>query len=401
MPRHVVLAYSGGLDTSWCIPHLINEGYDVTTATVDVGGLDEAARYDLESRALILGAKAHHIVDARQLFYDKTVRFLIAGNVRRGGVYPLCVGAERTVQAMESARISVELGADAVAHGCTAAGNDQVRFDTALRAINPDLTVIAPIRDLMPTRTQQVADLEALGLPVPSHGAAYSVNSGLWGVTIGGSETKSSDGHLPESAWQRTKGALQAAKPDRTLVIGFEKGHPVSMDGKNMEPVDLIEALDVIAASYGIGRGIHLGDTVLGLKGRVAFEAPAATVLIDAHRELEKLVLTGRQQQAKDSVARQYGDWLHEGHALDPAVRDLEALLHSSQARVTGEVELTLRTGGFFVEGVRSPYSLLAASGSVYGEEAKDYSARDAAGFARIVGMPSVLAARAGKHGDA
>jgi argininosuccinate synthase len=369
MPELVALAYSGGLDTSWCIPHLIGEGYDVVTVTVDVGGLDDAAKQDLETRALALGAKAHHIIDARDLFYQKTLRYLIAGNIRRGGVYPLCVGAERTVQAMEAARMAAELGATAVAHGCTAAGNDQVRFDTALRAVDPSLRVLAPIRDLMPARSQQVADLEARGYPVPTHGAAYSVNSGLWGVTIGGTETKNSDGVLPEEAWQRTRGAFDQPR---------------------------IEALDACAAPYGIGRGMHLGDTVLGLKGRVAFEAPAATVLLDAHRELEKLVLTGRQQQAKDAMARVYGDWLHEGHALDPAMRDIEALLDQSQARVCGEVVVTLRTGSAFVEGVRSPFSLMAASGSVYGEEAKDYSARDAAGFARIVGLPSVLASRAG-----
>jgi len=396
MPELVALAYSGGLDTSWCIPHLIGEGYDVVTVTVDVGGLDDAAKQDLETRALALGAKAHHIIDARDLFYQKTLRYLIAGNIRRGGVYPLCVGAERTVQAMEAARMAAELGATAVAHGCTAAGNDQVRFDTALRAVDPSLRVLAPIRDLMPARSQQVADLEARGYPVPSHGAAYSVNSGLWGVTIGGTETKHSDGVLPEEAWQRTRGAFDQPRSPQTMVIGFDHGHPVALDGNAMEPVALIEALDACAAPYGIGRGMHLGDTVLGLKGRVAFEAPAATVLLDAHRELEKLVLTGRQQQAKDAMSRVYGDWLHEGHALDPAMRDIEALLDQSQTRVCGEVVVTLRTGSAFVEGVRSPFSLMAASGSVYGEEAKDYSARDAAGFARIVGLPSVLASRAG-----
>jgi argininosuccinate synthase len=258
------------------------------------------------------------------------------------------------------------------------------------------MEIVAPIRDLTPSRSQQVEDLQRLGMPVPKHGAAYSINSGLWGVTIGGTETTTSDGQVPEHAWVRTQGAYANPKAPTKITLTFKEGQPTHVDGVAMEPVALIEHVDTLAASYGIGRGVHLGDTVLGVKGRVAFEAPAATVLIESHRELEKLVLTGRQQAMKDAAARNYGDWLHEGHFLDPACRDIEALLTQSQTRVSGEVVVTLRTGSLFVEGVSSPYSLMAASRSTYGEAAKDWTPTDAAGFSRLVALPSILAARAG-----
>lgn len=396
MAKRIILAYSGGLDTSWCIPHLIGEGWEVITVTVDVGGMSDDERQDLADRAKQLGAISHHFVDARAAFYATTLRFLIAGNVRRGGVYPLCVGAERFLQAQMVAEFANQAGAAAIGHGCTAAGNDQVRFETALRALAPGVEIVAPIRDLTPSRSQQVEDLQRLGMPVPKHGAAYSINSGLWGVTIGGTETTTSDGQVPEHAWVRTQGAFAAPKGPIKLTLTFKEGQPTHVDGVAMEPVALIEHVDALAASYGIGRGVHLGDTVLGVKGRVAFEAPAATVLIESHRELEKLVLTGRQQAMKDAAARNYGDWLHEGHFLDPACRDIEALLIQSQTRVTGEVVVTLRPGSLFVEGVSSPYSLMAASGSTYGEAAKDWTPTDAAGFSRLVALPSILAARAG-----
>lgn len=396
MAKRIILAYSGGLDTSWCIPHLIGEGWEVITVTVDVGGMSDAEREDLAERAQKLGAISHHFVDARAAFYATTLRFLIAGNVRRGGVYPLCVGAERFLQAQMVAEFANQAGASAIGHGCTAAGNDQVRFETALRALAPGMEIVAPIRDLTPSRSQQVEDLQRLGMPVPKHGAAYSINSGLWGVTIGGTETTTSDGQVPEHAWVRTQGAFANPKAPTKITLTFKEGQPTHVDGVAMEPVALIEHVDALAAGYGIGRGVHLGDTVLGVKGRVAFEAPAATVLIESHRELEKLVLTGRQQAMKDAAARNYGDWLHEGHFLDPACRDIEALLTQSQTRVTGEVVVTLRTGSLFVEGVSSPYSLMAASGSTYGEAAKDWTPTDAAGFSRLVALPSILAARAG-----
>ncbi len=400
MPETVVLAFSGGLDTSWCVPWLREtRKAEVVTVTVDVGGFDAAARKDLEARAMRLGATRHLFVDGRKTLFDELLRYLIMGNVLRGGVYPLCVGAERSLQARESAKVAREIGAKGVAHGCTAAGNDQVRFEVALRTVAPELEIIAPIRDLHPSREDEVAFLKTRGLPIPGFGAAYSVNTGLWGVTIGGQETKGTRETLPEAAWVRTKGAFDHPRAPERHVLGFDQGIPCSLDGERLDPVSLIETLDAKAAVFGIGRGIHLGDTILGMKGRVAFEAPAAHVLIGAHRELEKLTLTGRQQAVKDSVARTYGDLVHEGQFLEPTCRDIEALFRSTQERVSGEVHLLFRPGSFFVEGVTSPWSLRDASASVYGEAIGEWTPEDARGFSRLLALPGMLHARAGKKG--
>jgi argininosuccinate synthase len=397
MSDPIVLAFSGGLDTSFCIPFLAaSTGRPVVTVTVDTGGLDAAAVESLAARSRALGAADHLLVDARQAYFDKVLRFLIMGNVRRGQVYPLCVGAERVIQAQEVARAAARLGTRSVAHGCTAAGNDQVRFDVALRTLDPDLEVIAPVRDSPRPRAEQVAYLEARGLPVPPFGAAYSINRGMWGVTIGGKETLDSLAPIPESAWVLTRDAFDRALPAERHTVGFAVGIPVSWDGEEMGPVPLIERVEAAAAPFGIGRGIHLGETILGIKGRVAFEAPAAEVLLTAHRELEKLTLTGRQIRVKETVAAVYGDLIHEGQHLDPVCRDIEALLASSQARVTGEVKLLFRTGQVFVEGVVSPHSLLAATKGVYGEAAGEWTAADARGFSRIAAMPGMLYGRAG-----
>jgi argininosuccinate synthase len=401
MTKPIVLAFSGGLDTSFCIPWLKERhGAEIVTVSVDTGGLDDPARRALEQRAKRLGAREHVLVDAREAFFDETLRYLVMGNVLRGGIYPLCVGAERTLQARKVAEVARRLGAQAIAHGCTAAGNDQVRFEVALRTLAPELEVIAPIRDQGFSREHEVKALAAWGFEVPSARAAYSVNRGLWGVTIGGRETNDTVDPLPEDAWVLTKGAFDRPRAAEVHRIGFERGVPVSIDGERLEPVALIERLDAIAAPFGIGRGIHLGDTIFGLKGRVAFEAPAATVLILAHRELEKLTLTARQQRLKDTVAASYGDWVHEGQFLEPACRDAEALLASSQQRVTGEVQVRMRPGSIFVEGVRSPHSLKAASRAVYGEAAGEWTAADARGFSRLQALPGMLHARASRGED-
>lgn len=397
MPERVVLAYSGGLDTSFCVPWLKERlGAEVIAVTVDTGGLDDAARRALHDRALALGAARHVLVDARARYFDETLSFLIMGNVLRGHVYPLCVGAERGLQARIVAEVARDAGAGAVAHGSTAAGNDQVRFEVALRILAPDLDVLAPIRDEGLSREAEVAFLGARGFDWPADRAVYSINAGLWGCTIGGRETSDTVEALPESAWVWTRGAFDRPAEPATHTIAFERGVPVALDGIAMDPVALIERLNVEAGAYGIGRGIHLGDTILGVKGRVAFEAPAASVLIVAHRELEKLVLTARQQRIKDQVAAAYGDLVHEGQALDPVGRDIEALVLSSQARVTGEVRVLFRPGVAFVEGVASPHSLKAASKAVYGEAAAEWSAADARGFSRMLGLPAMLHARAG-----
>ena len=399
MGTPIVLAYSGGLDTSFLVPWIAeHERRPVITVTVDTGGIDAAARATLAQRSQALGAIAHHQVDARADYFQQVLRFLVMGNVRRGQLYPLCVGAERVMQAQTIARVARELGSDTVAHGCTAAGNDQVRFEVALRTLAPDLAVLAPVRDAAFRREDELAYLRERGLPVPPSGARYSVNRGLWGVTIGGRETLTSEGSLPEEAWLLTKDAFAVPRAPERHVLRFEAGLPAAVDGVALDPVSLIEKLEALAAPYGIGRGIHLGDTIIGTKGRVAFEAPAAEVLITAHRELEKLVLTARQQRVKEGLAQTYGDLVHEGQLLDPVCRDIEALLLSSQQRVTGEVHLLLRTGNLFIEGVSSPYSLMAASRGVYGEAAGEWSATDALGFSRIVALPGVFHTRAGER---
>ena len=402
MGSPIVLAYSGGLDTSFLVPWLAEHQHrPVITVTVDTGGIDAAASAALAERSRALGALSHTQVDARADYFEQVLRFLIMGNVRRGQLYPLCVGAERVMQAQTIARVARELGSDTVAHGCTAAGNDQVRFEVALRTLAPDLKVLAPVRDQAFRREDELAYLRERSLPVPPTGAKYSVNRGLWGVTIGGKETLTSAGTIPDDAWILTRGAFTHARPPERHTLSFREGRPVALDGKADTAVGIIEALEALAAPFGIGRGIHLGDTIIGTKGRVAFEAPAAEVLLTAHRELEKLVLTGRQQRIKELVAQPYGDLVHEGQLLDPVCRDIEALLLSSQQRVSGDAHLVLQPGNVFIAGVESPWSLMAASRGVYGEAAGEWSARDALGFSRIVALPGVFHARAGERAAA
>jgi len=393
----IILAFSGGLDTSFCVPWLKeNYGRDVVTACVDTGGIDAAAADALRQRALSLGAIEHVLIDAKHDFFDSVLKHLIAGNVLRGQAYPLCVGAERGLQATRLAQIATQRGASTVAHGCTAAGNDQVRFEVALRTLNPELQVLAPVRDNNWIREEQLAYLEKHGLPLPAQGSTYSINRGLWGITIGGQETLTSAGSLPEAAWVLSAHAFSNPQSPSQHTLRFEQGIPVALDGEALSAVILIEKLESLAGAYGIGRGIHLGDTILGTKGRVAFEAPAAITLIAAHRELEKLVLSAQQLRIKDSVATVYGDLIHEGKQLDLACADAEALLTSSQRRVTGTVHFALRPGQLFIEGTESPHSLLAATKGLYGESAGEWNAADAQGYARMLSLPGLLQSRAG-----
>jgi argininosuccinate synthase len=374
-----------------------NTGRPVITVTVDTGGIDAATAGTLASRARALGSIEHHTVDARADYFEQVLRFLIMGNVRRGQLYPLCVGAERVMQAQTIALMARKLGTNTIAHGCTAAGNDQVRFEVALRTLAPELTVLAPVRDHAFQRKDELAYLEARKLPVPPWGAAYSVNRGLWGVTIGGKETLNSHGSIPDEAWVLSRDAFTKPQAPERHTISFEKGIPSALDGRKLDPVTLIEELEIIGAKFGIGRGVHLGDTIIGTKGRVAFEAPAAETLLTAHRELEKLVLTARQQRIKELVANPYGDLVHEGQLLDPVCRDIEALLVNSQARVTGDVHVLMRPGSLFVEGVDSRFSLMAASRGVYGEAVGEWTATDALGFSKIVSLTGVFHRRAGQ----
>jgi argininosuccinate synthase len=394
----ILLAFSGGLDTSFLVPWLKeNYGRPIITVTVDTGGIDAEAAKVLDKRAKELGAKEHILVEAKQGYYEQVIKYLIIGNVKRGQMYPLCVGAERVMQAQTIAEWARKLGTKIVAHGCTAAGNDQVRFEVALRTLAPELTILAPVRDKAFKRPEQLQYLEDRKLTIPPYGAAYSVNRGLWGVTIGGKETLTSEGSIPDHAWVLSKDAFSKPNAPESHTITFHQGTPCGLDGQKLDPVAVIEQLETIGAKFGVGRGIHLGDTIIGTKGRVAFEAPAAEVLISAHRELEKLVMTGRQQRIKEMVAGPYGDLVHEGQHLDPVCRDIEALLVSSQSRVTGDVKVMYRPGNAFVEGVTSPYSIMAASKGVYGEAAGEWTAADALGFSKMVGLPGMFWTRAGK----
>lgn len=393
MQKHeiVALAFSGGLDTSYCTARLAADGWTVHTVWVDTGGAGDADRERIRAQALAVGAAQHHAVDARALVYDRFVRFLIQGNVLRGEVYPLSVAAERTQQAISLVAVAREIGATAVAHGSTGAGNDQIRFDVALRVLAPDLTILTPVREATLTRPQAIAWLEQHGLPVPPQSGAYSVNAGLWGTTWGGGWT-----HDP---WAGPPAELLDPPADAPapfeIVITWKDGLPVSLDGTALAGPALVERLGALTQASGIGRNTHTGETALGIKGRIGFEAGAALVLIHAHREIEKLVLTRWQTFWKDQLGRFYGDRLHEGQYFDPALRDIEALIASSQQRVTGETRVRLAPGRYQVTGVRSPFSMMDPAVATYGEEPRLWTGEEARAFARVAAIPSLLAARA------
>ncbi len=388
----LALAFSGGLDTSFCVPRLQDEGWSVHTVYVDTGGTSAADREAIRAQALAVGAVEHHEVDARSAVYERFVRFLIQGNVLRGEVYPLSVAAERTQQALSVVEAARRIGARAVAHGSTGAGNDQIRFDVALRVLAPDLDIVTPIRDLAISREQAIAYLQERGLPVPGKASAYSINRGLWGTTWGGGWTHDTWAGPPDELLDPP---ADAPAP-REIVLGWERGLPTALDGKPLGGPALVERLGELAQAYGFGRNIHVGETALGIKGRIGFEAGAALLLISAHRELEKLVLTKWQTFWKEQLSRFYGDRLHEGQYFDPSLRDIEALITSSQARVTGETRVRLAPGRFQVTGTRSPYSMMDRTVATYGEENRLWTGEEARAFARVAAIPSLLAARAG-----
>jgi argininosuccinate synthase len=398
--KKAVLAFSGGLDTSFCVLYLQEQGYEVVTVTVDTGGFTVDELAVIEARALDLGASAHHTLDGKRALYDQMVSYIVKGNVLRGGVYPLSVGPERVIQAAEVVRIAREVGAEAVAHGSTGAGNDQVRFDVAVRTLAPELEIISPIRDQGMTRSEEAAHLQAHGVPVDAETRAYSVNQGMLGTTIGGKETKSSWGVPPDGVYPTVVPIDEAPDAPAEFVIGFEAGLPVSLDGETLDGLALMAQLDALGARHGVGKAIHLGDTIMGIKGRIALEAPAPLILITAHRELEKLVLTKQQAFWKNHLADVYGNLLHEGQYFDPVMRDIEALIDSSQRRVTGEVQVKLHKGNVVVTGVRSPYSLLDQAVATYGEENVLWDGRDARGFCKIYGVQAMLAHRAAEVQD-
>lgn len=389
----IALAFSGGLDTSYCVPRLAERGFAVHTVYVNTGGATAEELAAIRRQALAVGSAEHHEIDARRLVFDRFVRYLIQGNVLRGEVYPLSVAAERTQQAISTVEVARKIGARAVAHGSTGAGNDQVRFDIAFRVLAPDLGIETPIRDQGLTREKAIAYLEARSLPVPPRAGAFSINKGLWGTTWGGGWTHDTWAGPPPELLDPP---ADAPAP-REVVIAWEEGVPVSLDGTPHDGPGIIAALNQLADAYGVGRNIHVGETALGIKGRIGFEAGAAVLLVSAHRELEKLVLTKWQAFWKDHLARFYGDRLHEGHYFDPALRDVEALITSSQARVTGETRIRLAPGRYLVTGTRSRFSLMDPSVATYGEVNRLWTGEEARAFARIGAIPSLLAARVGE----
>jgi len=372
------------LDTSYCAIYLSKElGYEVHTITVNTGGFNESEVKEIEKRALSLGVKSHTTVDETKNYYDKVIRFLVFGNVLKNGTYPLSVSAERMSQALATAKYAQQINAQAVAHGSTGAGNDQVRFDMVFQILAPGLEIITPIRDKKLSREEEVEYLKSNGVAFSSEKAKYSINKGIWGTSVGGKETLNSLGMLPEEAWptQVTKGGSEEIK------LGFEKGELISVNGKGFShPTEAIQFLQSIAGHYGIGRDIHVGDTIIGIKGRVGFEAAAPVLIIKSHHALEKHVLTKWQLSWKDQLAQFYGNWLHEGQYLDPVMRNIEAYLSDSQQNVTGEVSVTLYPYRFQINGITSPYDLMSAKFGKYGEMNLGWTGDDVKGFTKIFG---------------
>lgn len=395
----VLVAFSGGLDTSWCVAHLRGTtGRDVVTVTIDTGGFDAAELAVIEARAKELGAARHITVDGCRAVFDRFVRFLVAGNCLRGGVYPMCVSAERIVQAEETARVAREIGASAVAHGSTGAGNDQVRFDVAFSVLLPGVKNLTPVRELQLSRQAEHDFLTSHGFTSKVEAKTYSVNKGLWGTTIGGGGLHDPSRPVPADCWQDTADPDRAPAGGAEVTVAFERGVPVGVDGVAMDGVAIVRRLAALGGAHGVGRGVHTGDTILGIKGRLAFEAPAAAILVTAHREIEKLVLTRLQQRWKDQLGTFYGELVHEGLWFDPVRTDVETFLISSQRRVTGSVRLRLVRGRVEVVSIDSPASLLGRLGATYGEGSRAWTGEEARGFCKIYGVPSVLAAR--RDGD-
>jgi argininosuccinate synthase len=399
MKKKAVLAYSGGLDTSYCIAYLREQrGFDVITVTVDTGGFSGSDLAEIEARSRRLGAVEHRTIDGRKRVFDGYVSYLIKGNVLRGHVYPLAVAAERVVQAEVIAEEATRIGADAIAHGSTGAGNDQVRFDVAFQVLCPDIEIITPIRDHRLSRAEEYAFLEERGVKIAQTAKEYSINAGLWGATIGGGVTHDPWNEIPSHVWDQAIG--ESVRTDRQdVVLEFEKGIPVAIDAQRFEGEELVRKLGGLCRGFRAGLGIHIGDTVLGIKGRIAFEAGAAVVLIHAHRELEKITLTAWQRFWKDHAAEFYGKLLHEGLPFEPALADIRAMLDSSQERVTGEARIAFDPYRFAVTGVRSPFGMMWSDAGVYGEMPKLWQGDDVKGYSRIVAIPSRLHRWAGERG--
>jgi argininosuccinate synthase len=387
--KKLVLGFSGGLDTTYCALYLSQDmGYEVHSVIVNTGGFNETELLQIEKHAYALGVKSHTTMDAVKGYYDRIVKYLIFGNVLKNNTYPLSVSAERLSQAVHIAEHAQKLGATAVAHGSTGAGNDQVRFDMIFNIMIPGVAIITPIRDLKLSREAEIAYLQSKGVEMNFEKAAYSINKGLWGTSVGGKETLQSKGLLPESAWPTQ---VSKTEPEE-MVISFEKGEIKKVNGQLFDhPSAAIQYIQSIAGAFGIGRDIHVGDTIIGIKGRVGFEAAAPMVILKAHHALEKHVLTKWQLSWKDQLSQFYGNWLHEGQILDPVMRDIEAFLIQSQNQVTGDVFIELMPYRFQIIGIESAFDLMSSKFGKYGEMNTGWSGEDVRGFSKIFGNQTAI----------
>ncbi|MBC8125016.1 MAG: argininosuccinate synthase [Candidatus Kapabacteria bacterium] len=390
--KKILLAFSGGLDTSYCARYFAVElGMKVHTVIVDTGGFSADDLQRIEQRAHACGAASHTTLDRTDELYSSVLRHCIAGNILKNSTYPLSVSAERIVQAIAIAQHALAIGATHLAHGSTGAGNDQVRFDVIFRILCPGIEVLTPIRDMQLSRDQEIAYLTQHGVDGDWAKAAYSINQGIWGTTIGGRETLTSDEPLPIDVWPSAVYPVPSDGAQTSIIIDFVKGQPTALDGVVMPPIQLLRTLNDVGSRWHIGRDMHVGDTIIGIKGRVAFEAPSALLLIKAHHALEKHTLSKWQLTLKDQLSIWYGQLLHEGQFLDPAMRSIEAFFDETQTSVTGQVVVRLMRERYSVEGIRSANDLMKSSFATYGEENKAWTGDDAKGFATISAVSSSL----------
>jgi argininosuccinate synthase len=389
MSKKIVLGFSGGLDTTFCVKYLSEEkGYEVHSIIVNTGGFSDDELKKIKAHAHKLGVASHTTVNAVQSYYDSIIKYLIFGNVLKNNTYPLSVSAERLSQAIHIAEHVKKLGASAVAHGSTGAGNDQVRFDMVFHIMIPGVEIMTPIRDLKLSREEEISYLQSKGVEMNAEKAMYSINKGLWGTSVGGKETLSSKGMLPESAWP-----TQVTKHDaEEVVLTFEKGELIAVNDQQFKhPSEAIQYLQTLAGPFGIGRDIHVGDTIIGIKGRVGFEAAAPMVILKSHHALEKHVLTKWQLQWKDTLSQFYGNWLHEGQILDPVMRDIESFLQHSQQHVSGKVFVQLQPYRFQVMGIESSFDLMNSKFGKYGEMNSGFTGEDVRGFSKIFGNQTII----------
>jgi len=380
----IILAYSGGLDTTYCAVLLTKiKNYDVHAVTINTGGFTDDDIIELEKKAYSIGVVSFKCIDVRKTYYEDCIKYLVFGNILKNGTYPLSVSAERIVQAISIIKYAKKMEISTIAHGSTGAGNDQIRFDMIFHHLMPNVTIITPIRDEKLSREEEIAFLNKHNVKYNFLKATYSINKGLWGTSVGGNETLTSSKNLPEEAWP-TK-ISETTKKD--IVLNFTEGELIGIDGVIFNhPVDAIEHLQAIAQPFGIGRDIHVGDTIIGIKGRVGFEAAAPIIIIKSHHLLEKHVLTKWQLYWKDNLSSWYGNWLHEGQMLDPIMRDIEAFFLNTQKTVTGDVYVTLFPHRFVLNGINSKHDLMSAEFGTYGEMNKSWSGDDVKGFTKIVG---------------